>query len=243
MPSRQRYQRAGGLSAKTRDALKQLTRSLFLVLFLSSVVQAAPRGFEKGMNALLEGNFAEAYCQWKPLAHKGHAESQYNLGWLYANGNGLNVDLREAIKWWLAAAKQGHADAQFAIGMAFTTGEGEPRDVEQATFWFLRAARQGHRDSREILARLNSDPSLDLLAAQPSLLEEPWFGWPGVTTGERINVRANPSTKAKIVTKLDKGSRVRVLGRRGDWLQVALAEESGTRVVWIYHSLVRPSQG
>ena len=195
------------------------------------------------MNALLEGNFAEAYCQWKPLAEQGHAESQYNLGWLYANGNGMNVDLNEAGRWWLAAAEQGHADAQFAMGMALTTGEGFPKDMAQATDWFLRAARQGHRDSREILSRLNSDPAVDLLAAQPSLLEEAWFGWPGVITGERINVRAKPSTKSEIVAQLDRGSRVRVLGRRGDWLQVALPEGDGTRLVWIYHSLVRAAQG
>jgi hypothetical protein len=195
------------------------------------------------MNALLEGNFAEAYCQWKPLAEQGHAESQYNLGWLYANGNGMNVDLHKAGRWWLAAAQQGHADAQFAIGMALTTGEGFPKDMAQATDWFLRAARQGHRDSREILSRLNSDPAVDLLEAQPALLGEPWFGWPGVITGERINVRAEPSTKSEVVTQLDKGSRVRVLGRHGDWLQVAFPAEDGTRIVWIYHSLVRAAQG
>ena len=67
------------------------------------------------MNALLEGNFAEAYCKWKPLAQRGYAEAQYNLGWLYANGNGLNVDLQLAHHWWAAAARQGHADAP-AIG-------------------------------------------------------------------------------------------------------------------------------
>jgi len=209
-------------------------------LSLSLHTAAAPRAFEEGMNALLEGNFAEAYCQWKPLAHRGYAEAQYNLGWLYANGNGLNVDMEAANRWWLAAAEQGHADAQFAIGLALTTGDGLRKDPQQATRWFLQAARQGHRDSREILSRLNADPGIDLLAIQPQLLHEKWFGWGGITTGNRINVREKASTKSAIVANLEKGTEVRVLGRRGDWLQVALNTESGLQLVWIYHSLVKP---
>lgn len=191
------------------------------------------------MNALLEGNFAEAYCQWKPLAERGHAESQYNLAWLYANGNGLNVDMHTAHHWWRAAAEQGHADAQFAIGLALTTGEGIDKDLGQATQWFLRAARNGHLDSREILSRLNADPDIDLLSVQPDLVEEPWFGSIGVITGDRINVRENPSTDASIVGRLEQGSEVRVLGRKGDWLQIVLAGETGHRIAWVYHALVR----
>lgn len=192
------------------------------------------------MNALLEGNFAEAYCQWKPLAERGHAESQYNLGWLYANGNGLNVDMHAAHHWWRAAAEQGHADAQFAIGLALTTGEGIDKDLAQATHWFLRAARDGHQDSREILTRLNADPGIDLLSLQPALVDQPWFGLTGVITGDRINVREKPSTDSAILSKLEKGSEVRVVGRNGDWLQIVLSGEAGTRIAWVFHSLVRP---
>ena len=222
-----------------KPTLKHLLAASVLLGAISSTTTAAPRAFEEGMNALLEGNFAEAYCKWKPLAERGYAEAQYNLGWLYANGNGLSVDIDAAHRWWLAAAEQGHADAQFAIGLALTTGEGKRRDIKQATHWFTRAARQGHRDSREILLRLNADPGIDLLAIQPDLAQEPWFGWPGEISADGINVREKPSTKAKIVAKLEKGDQVRVLGRQGDWLQVLLTTEPGERIVWIYHSLVK----
>ncbi len=205
-------------------------------------LQAQPQAFEDGMNALLEGNFAEAYCQWKPLAQRGHAESQYNLGWLYANGNGLNVDVDEALRWWQAAAKQGHADAQFAIGLAFITGEGGlKKDVNSAVLWFLRAAKQGHRDSREILSRLNEDPKIDVIEAAPGLIKETWFGTMGITTGEMINVRGKPTTKAKIVAKLEKGTQVRVLGKQGNWLQIVLPGQAEPELAWVYHSLVKPS--
>lgn len=220
-----------------------LAISLFVVFSAGTSAQQ-PQAFEAGMNALLEGNFAEAYCQWKPLARKGHAEAQYNLGWLYANGNGLNVDVDEALRWWREAADQGHADAQFAIGLALVTGEGGlDKDIHQAAKWFIQAARQGHRDSREILARLNEDPKIDILAVAPSLMEEPWFGSPGVVTGDMINVRGKPTTKSKVVARLAKGTEVRVLGRKGNWLQVVLPNENDSGIAWVYHSLVKPPNG
>jgi len=216
--------------------------SAVALLFSTSAAQAQPQAFEEGMNALLEGNFAEAYCQWKPLAKRGHAESQYNLGWLYANGNGMNVDVDEALRWWQAAAKQGHADAQFAIGLAYITGEGGlEKNVDLAVRWFLRAAQQGHRDSREILSRLNEDPKIDVIAVAPGLLKESWFGTIGVTTGEMINVRGEPTTKAKIVARLQKGTQVRVLGQQGNWLQVVLPGKAEPEIAWVYHSLVKRS--
>lgn len=212
----------------------------FSLVLVSSHAQAAPRAFEEGMNALLEGNFAEAYCQWKPLAHRGYTEAQYNLAWLYANGNGLNVDVKQAIYWWKLAAEQGHADSQFAMGLAYTTGEGIKKDLEHATSWFIKAAIQGHIDARDILERLNLDPKIDLLASNPALLEEPWFGWNGSTKGTRINARSKPSTKSQIIAKLENGSPVRVVGRKGDWLQSVIEPEgSGPVIVWIYHTLVR----
>ena len=66
----------------------------------------------------------EAYRRWKPLAERGYAEAQYNIGWLYANGNGLAVDIGQALDWWMKAAAGTCTDAQFAVGSGHTTGDG-----------------------------------------------------------------------------------------------------------------------
>lgn len=194
--------------------------------------------FDIGMKALTEGNYAEAYCRWKPLAERGYAEAQYNLGWLYANGNGLAVDIERALAWWIAAARQGHADAQFAVGLAYTTGEGMKKDLNEAVSWYLAAARQGHQDAREILIRLNGDPSVKLLEEHPEVAREPWFGWTTRVKGDRINVRGGPGTDQKVVAQLDKDSELRVIGRRGDWYMVVLPPSQDGKVAWIYKSLV-----
>lgn len=217
------------------------TKYLLLLWIFPTLGCSGPASFEEGVTAMLEGNFAEAYCQWKPLAQRGHAESQYNLGWLYANGNGMNVDHDLAMQWWTAAAEQGHADAQFAMGMALTLGEGrKQRDIAGATEWFVRAARLGHRDARDILARLNLEPDFQVIDHHPELIDEEWFGWAGQVRGDVINVREGPTTKSKVVAKLELSTRIRVVGRRGDWLQVVLppAPEQETRIAWIYHTLI-----
>ena len=220
-------------------------RGLGLALVMGGAVCSWPTAVfadivEQGIEALIRGDYAEAYCLWKPEADRGNAEAQYNLGWLYANGNGLNVDVPAAVEWWRKAANQNHADAQFAVGLAFTTGEGIKRDMDEAVRWYVAAARQGHLDAREILGRLIGNAGFEFIERHPELLDEPWFGWTGRIDGDRINVRAEANTQSAILAKLDKGQRVRVVGRKGQWLLCLLPEALADRPVWIFASLVSP---
>ena len=43
----------------------------------------------------------------KKAAEQGDAEAQYNLGVMYANGDGLPEDDAEAVRWYRMAAEQG----------------------------------------------------------------------------------------------------------------------------------------
>jgi len=203
--------------------------------WLGSAVAASPTDLDVGMQALQRGDYAEAYCLWRPLADRGSAEAQYHLGWLYANGNGLAVDIDRALQLWMQAARQGHADSQFAIGLAYTTGEGMRMDIDEAVNWYLMAARQGHQDARDILVRLNGDAEVELLQRHPELVGEGWFGWQARITRDRINVRRGPGTQHRVVTQLDQGDTVRVIGQRGDWYMVVLDDDA---TAWIYKALV-----
>jgi TPR repeat protein len=202
-----------------------------------------PSEFQTGIAALERGDYAIAYCHWLPLADRGYAEAQYHIGWLYANGNGLAVDVEKALSWWQRAARQGHADAQFAVGLAYTTGEGVGRDLEEAVGWYLAAARLGHADAREIILRLNGDPSLDLLESHPSLIDEVWFGWQGRIVRDRINVRGGPGTEHPVITQLDRDVQVRIVGQRGDWWQVVLTDGNHRKPAWIFKQLVKKADG
>lgn len=202
-----------------------------------------PPDFDQGMAALTSGNYAEAYCRWKPLAERGYAEAQYHLGWLHANGNGMVVDIQTALAWWRKAAAQGHADAQFAVALAYTTGEGITADLNEAVNWYLAAARRGHPDARDILIRLNGDPSVRLLENHPEVAGEDWFGWRVRVVGERINARDGPGTDHGVVAQLEQDSELRVIGSRGDWYMVVLPPVEDGKIAWIFKTLVSDTGG
>lgn len=60
----------------------------------------------------------QLYCE---AARIGDAESQYSLGWMYANGRGLPRDDATAAYFFSMAAKQGHPQAERMLGQV-----GEP---------------------------------------------------------------------------------------------------------------------
>jgi hypothetical protein len=76
-------------------------------------------------------------------AEQGDAEAQYNLGLMYANGDGVPQDDAEAVRWLRLAADQGLSQAQFNLGVAYRFGRGVPQDDAEAARWYRLAADQG----------------------------------------------------------------------------------------------------
>jgi uncharacterized protein YgiM (DUF1202 family) len=217
---------------------------LLPLLAATACAQQAEGGMAAAMEAMLEGNFAEAYCLWKPLAEQGEPEAQYHIGWLYANGNGLRVDTERAVEWWRRAAEQGLADAQFAIGLAATTGDGMARDLNAAVAWYGLAARQGHEDARDILLQLAADPGVRVLEQHPEFVDEPWFGWRGSVSADAVNVRAGPGTQEKVVGQLEQATEVRVIARSGAWLRIVPpAQWQDVESAWVHGELVDEQPG
>ena len=54
--------------------------------------------------------------------------AQYNLGWLYAKGQGVPADVHQAMHWFSQAAEQGDPGAQHNLGMMYEGGKGVPQD-------------------------------------------------------------------------------------------------------------------
>lgn len=117
-----------------------------VALVLSIVCLAAPAwaDFKAGENAYHRGDYATALREWQPLAKQGHAAAQYNLGLLYANGQGVKKDDAQARQWYEKAAVQGHAAAQVNLGSLFDYGRGVPQDFKMAVRWYRRSAVQGN---------------------------------------------------------------------------------------------------
>ena len=82
-------------------------------------------------------------------AKKGDALAQYNLGVMYANGQGVPKDEVEAVKWYRKASEQGDDLAQFNLGVKYANGQGVAKDEVEAYKWWLLAGAQGIEDAKE----------------------------------------------------------------------------------------------
>ena len=78
------------------------------------------------------------------LAEQGDAFAQHSLGLLYAIGEGVPKDQKEAVKWFRLSADQGHADAQSQLGGAYALGIGVPKDNLLAYMWYNIAGANGY---------------------------------------------------------------------------------------------------
>jgi len=96
---------------------------------------------------ITERSFAEL---WRPLADKGIAPAQYQLGTLYAEGKGVEQNDAIAALWFERAANQGDAAAQYNLGASYIEGLGVKKDEAEAAKWFRKAA-----DQRMAFAQLN----------------------------------------------------------------------------------------
>ncbi|WP_295388321.1 tetratricopeptide repeat protein, partial [Thiolapillus sp.] len=70
------------------------------------------------------------------------------LGVMYAEGQGVRQDLKEAVKWYRRAAEQGYALAQYNLGVIYNNGQGVQQDKKEAVKWFRKAAEQGYASAQ-----------------------------------------------------------------------------------------------
>lgn len=89
----------------------------------------------------LDYNQAAAWMQ--KAAAQQHVEAQTTLGWLYANGFGVEQNDVEAGRWYLSAAEQGSAKAQYMVGNMYRWGHyGVEKDLEKMLLCYQQAAQQ-----------------------------------------------------------------------------------------------------
>ncbi|QIC72349.1 sel1 repeat family protein [Acinetobacter indicus] len=65
-------------------------------------------------------------------AKKGDMTAQYNLGVMYANGQGVTQNYSKAFEWYSRAAAQGDADAQYRLGLMYASGQGVTQNYSKA---------------------------------------------------------------------------------------------------------------
>ena len=87
--------------------------ALLALLYCNSTVAH----YSTGVDAYNKGDYATAFKQWKPLAKKGVADAQYNIGWMYDYGMGVKKYYKGAVKWYQLGSQSPHT-ADIVLGSA-----------------------------------------------------------------------------------------------------------------------------
>ncbi|KAG0250291.1 hypothetical protein DFQ27_009475 [Actinomortierella ambigua] len=87
-------------------------------------------------------------------AEKGDTIAQFNVGWMYETGQGVERSDVEAVKWYTKAASQGGPKTQYVLGYMYETGQGVKHSDVDAVKWYTKAASQGHPDAQDKLGHM-----------------------------------------------------------------------------------------
>jgi len=115
---------------------------IFIFHIGSTVVLADP--LEDAQAAFGHGDYTTALKLLRPLAEKGNANAQNDLGWMYEQGKGVTKDFKEAMKWYRSAAEQGSPQAQYNLGVMYFEGHGTHSNFPEALKWYRMAASKGN---------------------------------------------------------------------------------------------------
>jgi TPR repeat protein len=78
----------------------------------------------------------------KAKAEAGDADSEYQLGFRYCNGEDVPKDFAKAVKWFRKAAEQSNVQAETALGYCYAMGQGVAKEQTEAAKWYRKAAEQ-----------------------------------------------------------------------------------------------------
>ena len=99
---------------------------------------------QDGVEAYKEEDFETVLSKWQPLAERGDAKAQFNLGMMYFDGYGDENNYFAAAKWFWRASKQGHAKAQLKLGTMYYQGIGVNESKSKAAKLYKMSAKRGN---------------------------------------------------------------------------------------------------
>jgi hypothetical protein len=152
--------------------MRLLISALTALMLLATPVVAGD--LEDGLAAYQAGDYQKAFRLWKSLAEQGDAGVQFNLGVMYARGEGVPEDDAKAVHWYRKAAEQGSAKAHISLGLMYYKGEGVPEDFVRAYAWTSIAAAQGDEITKKNKDIIKGQMTPAQIAEAQKLSHELW---------------------------------------------------------------------
>lgn len=132
-----------------------MIKKIFFLLLAGGLLNADPvwadGEWDQAKTAHERGDYAAEVAIVRPLAEKGYAFAQFNLGVLYDRGQGVPQDDALAMQWYQKAAEQGLPQAQVNLAIMYEEGQGVPVDTVRAYFWYALADSQGDGQAPQAL--------------------------------------------------------------------------------------------
>jgi TPR repeat protein len=111
--------------------------------------------YSDGVAAAGRQNYVTARSSYERAAASGHARAQFQLGTLYAKGQGGPTNMKLAEKWFRLAADSGEVDAVASLGTLYAMGgDGVDRDFEKSFTYFKAASSAGNARGMNGLATM-----------------------------------------------------------------------------------------
>lgn len=160
---------------------------------------------------------AKAMEYYTRSADAGNKFAMYNMSMLLKKQPTRNAI--KILEWLKKSAELGFDFAQNDLGVAYTKGEGVDVNSAWAIYWYAKAAQQGNDTAIQNLKKVLPNRT------------------PSIVTGANVNLRAEPSTNAKPLTTLAKGTRVYPLDEpTPGWKEVYV--EQGHRLGYLSTSVL-----
>ena len=122
--------------------MKKYLIAIFIPIILLTTSVSA-NDFKNAVDAYGRKDYKVAFSTFKYLAEQGNMHSQYILGSMYLDGQGVAQNYKEAVKWYRLSAEQGEAEAQHSLGLSYSLGRGGPLDYKEAVRWYRMSATKG----------------------------------------------------------------------------------------------------
>ena len=95
-----------------------------------------------GVHLKLNKKDTKRSIQWLKEASTNSDKAQFNLGFIYARGEGIAPHDEQAVYWWNQAEKNGNEQASFMLGLFYNLGRGARRNEQEAIKWYELAAKK-----------------------------------------------------------------------------------------------------
>ena len=91
-----------------------------------------------------KADYSQAFGIYRQLAEAGHAESQVFLGWMFAEGQGIQASQEDAARWFKQGAELGSVKGAFYLGRLLS----REKKYADAVSWYRQSASAGYPPSQ-----------------------------------------------------------------------------------------------